>query len=103
MTWKQRWFVLRTDVLLYYEHDRALDSRGTLDLKESRGLRKSSEIKTIKNLPKTANQDLVFGIASKKKVFVVCAPDADGYRDWTWALHTAITQVGVALVPAAAK
>ncbi|KAI6649146.1 hypothetical protein LOD99_11515 [Oopsacas minuta] len=63
-----------------------------MDLSESRGLRKHTEIKKIKNLPKSADEKYVFGIAIKKRVFIVCAEDAMNYSDWTWSLHSAITQ-----------
>ena len=51
-----------------------------MDLSECRGLRKHTEIRKIKNLPKSAEEQFVFGIATKKKVFVVCAPDIVSYK-----------------------
>ena len=73
MKWKRRWFRLQGDVLLYYETDNSLKIKGSVDLKDSRGLRQHSEIKKIKHLPKTADEHFVFGIASKRKLILVCA------------------------------
>ena len=75
MKWKRRWFTLRGDVLLYYETDKSLKIKGSIDLKASPGLRQHSEIRKIKQLPKSADEKFVFGIASKKKLILVCADE----------------------------
>ena len=80
MKWRKRWFTLRTEVLLYYQTEKSLQSRGNMDLAECMGLRKHTEIRKIKNLPKSVQEEFVFGIATKKKVFVVCAPDIHSYK-----------------------
>lgn len=64
-----------------YRTDKTEILKSTIDLRKSRGLRRSEEINLkTKHLPTKYNSSYIFGIAMPKKVIILCAIEHQSYQ-----------------------